>query len=610
MPTAADRRGKQLTRLLQPFFIMRHKAALLAVVLLLGLTVTQLAVAASLDEIRRIAGSGAVDLALRLFEEQAPSLNEQAAERVAWERARLEVFTGNQRWQALLEHVISLPPGMPDDFVLDADIFRAQAMLALERSHDARLLLRKLIWSVPPDSSRLKQLRELVMRSYLLDKSAQAAYITMQRFAQDYGDSDNNSRLVRARVLLLAGRNDAAADLLKAEQGAVAQALYLRAALYSARLPVDTVIERLRKSLADKKLAVTDRARLLAVVMEAARADKQAGLYLWACEELFASGAGLKIDAGLYDFSATDLWQAYAAHAQAIANERQLLVGDDAAWFAAAEKDAKNPLRQRAVYGWLALNAGDSAQRENADGLLLQSLQGREQGDRVIQLLYDQGRLADGRLAAPLVRYTLIEYALRDSRFALAADLLKDLAAAPAGIDPVMWHLRRARVFVLAGEVQRSEQVLHRILDTTETFSKPLLDRFMQVLFDLQSVKQYEAAYTLFDKLYVHSPDPQLQREILYWMADSRKAQQRYADAARLYLESARNPAQTGIDLWGQSAYYQAAEALTQAGYTDDARAIYSNLLDITTDPARRAVLQRQMQQLLLQQQGNADKHS
>jgi hypothetical protein len=594
-----------MTRLLQPFLFARCRAFVLLASVLLASSLP--ASAASLDELQRISANGAVDLALHLFDEQAPSLTDDPQARVDWELARLEVYAAHGRWQQLLDHVVSLPPGMPDSFVLHADSYSARAMLALERTAEARVLLRKLIWGLPADASQLKPLRELVMRSYLADKSAQAAYIAMQRFVQDYGDTDANRRLLRARVLMLAGRDKLAASLLKDAPEQAARALYQQAQLRSATQPAKTVIARIRKLLDNKKLPDAQRLRLLAVLIEAAGVDKQSGLRLWAIEELFSLTRALKFDDGLYSFERNDLWQAYAEHAQNIANERQLLVGDDEAWFAAAAGFPNKPLRQRALYGWLVINAADALQRERADGLLLASLQAREQGDRVIRHLYRQGRLGDGRQASPIVRYTLIEYALRDSDIAQASALLKELSTAPQGVDPVMWHLRRARVFVLAGEVQRSESVLHRLLDTTETFSKPTLDRFMQVVFDLQTVKQHEAAYKLFDKLYTHSPDPQLQREILYWMADSRKAMEQYSEAARLYLESARSPGEDStIDLWGQSAYYQAADVLAQGGYFADARALYTRLLGFTKDPARRSVLQRQIQQLLLLQQADA----
>ncbi|MGD9000966.1 MAG: hypothetical protein PVF75_11160, partial [Granulosicoccaceae bacterium] len=202
-----------MTRLLQPFFFARFRAFVLLASVLLASSLQ--ASAASLDELQRISASGAVDLALHLFDEQAPSLTDDPQARVEWELARLEVYATHGRWQQLLDHVVSLPPAMPESFILHADTYSARAMLALERTAEARGLLRKLIWGLPADAPQLKSLRELVIRSYLADRSAQAAYIAMQRYIQDYGDTEANWRLLRARVLMLAGRDKLAVSLLK-----------------------------------------------------------------------------------------------------------------------------------------------------------------------------------------------------------------------------------------------------------------------------------------------------------------------------------------------------------------------------------------------------------
>ena len=55
-------------------------------------------------------------------------------------------------------------------------------------------------------------------------------------------------------------------------------------------------------------------------------------------------------------------------------------------------------------------------------------------------------------------------------------------------------------------------------------------------------------------------------------------------------------------DPWGQTARYQAADALAQAGMVRDARVLFQQLLKTTTDPGRRAMLNRQLQKLWLKQ--------
>jgi hypothetical protein len=73
-----------------------------------------------------------------------------------------------------------------------------------------------------------------------------------------------------------------------------------------------------------------------------------------------------------------------------------------------------------------------------------------------------------------------------------------------------------------------------------------------------------------------------------------------FDQAALLYLQSAMLPGPTTMDPWAQTARFNAAESLKKAGLSEDARRIYQGLLKITQDPARRALLNRSIQQLWL----------
>jgi hypothetical protein len=83
-------------------------------------------------------------------------------------------------------------------------------------------------------------------------------------------------------------------------------------------------------------------------------------------------------------------------------------------------------------------------------------------------------------------------------------------------------------------------------------------------------------------------------------MADSRKAQSQYAEAARLYLLSATLSDNNSMDPWAQTARYQAAKSLSEGGMTEDAVTIYRQLLKVTENPERRSVLRHELQQLRL----------
>ena len=120
------------------------------------------------------------------------------------------------------------------------------------------------------------------------------------------------------------------------------------------------------------------------------------------------------------------------------------------------------------------------------------------------------------------------------------------------------------------------------------------------MVFDLQTVKKHEFAYELFRAILPKITNVTLQREIYYWMADSQKALHNYTAAARLYLRSAMHAGNNGLDPWGQTARYQVAEMLAKADFLQDAHALYQQLLDVTKEPARRAVLKHELQKLWL----------
>ena len=141
-----------------------------------------------------------------------------------------------------------------------------------------------------------------------------------------------------------------------------------------------------------------------------------------------------------------------------------------------------------------------------------------------------------------------------------------------------MWWLRRARILVLGNQLKLGEQALNTLLDANPKLEQIQVDRSMQVIFDLQTAGENEAAYDLFAKLMTHTDDQKTQREIYYWMADSRKSQERYDEAAQLYLKSAMFPDPKAMDPWAQTAHYQAAVALAKAGLYQDAQTLLDQL--------------------------------
>jgi tetratricopeptide (TPR) repeat protein len=137
-------------------------------------------------------------------------------------------------------------------------------------------------------------------------------------------------------------------------------------------------------------------------------------------------------------------------------------------------------------------------------------------------------------------------------------------------------------------------------LQQYKTLERQQLDQVLQVVFDLQTADAHEDALQLFEMLLKYTSDTKKKRELYYWMAESRTALKQYAEAARLYLKSAMLIGEDAMDPWAQTARYQAGVALSRAGMLQDARTLFSNLLRVTKDKSRRAVLRHELQKLWL----------
>jgi len=568
-------------------------------------------ISAELSEILRLAKNGANQLALLQMDSLQPKPEIDAEQWLRWERERIGLYLATKNWQAMADRIQSqqtfIPPESQQWFLGQ----QIDAWLALGQGQLARNSLRRLLWSQDDlaNDVTIAAWRTGIIRSYLLDGQASAAHTAMLRYAQDYPNANEvsetkaiaNSALLRARVLLQANRPADALEILRDKKSRAAQSLRLLAALRHASLSSAEVISKAKKVLASKKLEKPLRLRLLNIIAEASKIEGDNEQTIWALETLLALTQQKKIDDGLFVISGAQLWQAYIEYAQVIGNAQQLLVGDDISWLTKALTFTDKPIIQRSLYAFLSQQASDKETRVTASERLVALLRTRKKGSDILRRLYlEESQYAEKDNLPNIVRYTLLESALQRSEIKLASTLMVDLKKGPDGVEPVMWELRRARVFVMAGKSSEAAAVLNTVLDDGVKLEQLMIDRLMQVLFDLQTVEEHAAAYALFKRLSERVEAPQLKRELLYWMADSRKAQKNYSDAAALYLRSAEKPGTPEVDLWAQSALYQAAESLAEAGLVNDARTLYKQLLKYTNDSSRQAQLKRRLQQLWL----------
>jgi len=558
-------------------------------------------------EVRALANSGAALLAQHTLDSQQPDADENREGWMAWERERIRIYQQSQDWQALVKRLETLPQGLPTDFQRWAVTQRAEGFIKLNQGNKARLLLQELIWTLPvtqPDASRwLSRWRRMVMNSYLVDNAVEDAHLAAVRFYQDYGDEDAQDRLTRAQILLSANRADEAVDLLAGHiQEPHAAALFLLAQLRSdsreSRKVLQAALRQMRGDWVDPAL----RTQLWAVVAEAAMRSGDRASATNALEHVIAAYRTAPLPEGLFEFTPDTLWNAYIDFATYIGNKSQFLIGQDKRWFdAAAEAIPKQPVRARSLYALLMLQGETEASRSLATQKFMDSLSKRKQGGSLLRALFLDARQYADYAAIPLTaRHILVDVALADSDITLASALMATIQVPPDGTDKYFWELRRARIFVMGGNPKAGAEALSAILAANPQLTPEQLDRLLQVVFDLQTVNAHEAAYDLFVQVMTRTDDLKLQRELYYWMAESRKASEVYAEAARLYLKSAMLPDAKAMDPWAQTARYQAADALARAGMVSDARSLFEQLLATTQDPGRRAVLTRQLQKLWL----------
>lgn len=563
----------------------------------------------NIQQVQQLAETGAVSLALQLIDELQPAFDPDEPESwIEWERERISVYQSGSRWNALQQHVANYNFDLPQDFYYWVKQHQVDALLALKQGKQARQILLALIWdnkhsNTVQDLQHLAAWQKRVIESYLVEDEVADALLAAQRYYQDYNTNSIEDRLLRARILLLNQRADEVVELLKEDlNNPDSQVLYLLAQLRSdkniAKKTLKTTLKKMRSNPKNEKLNFL----LWAVVAESAKIQLDSVTMVIALESIIAGHKNISLPAGLFNFSANDLWEAYIDYALVLGNKEQYLIGDDQQWLTAAKKVQKKlPIKARSLYALVMLRGQNKDARLEAAKGFLRLMHKRKRGASLVTKLFLHSKYFPSPEMVPApIRYDLINISLSRSDIALASELMTTIEQAPEGIDDFRWQLQRARVFVLGGKPEAGATALTQLLKTHTSLKKTQLDQFLQVLFDLQTVKKHELAFRIFNNLLSNTTDIEQQREIYYWMADSLKAQKAYAVAARYYLRSALHGESKGLDPWGQTARYQAAEMLADAGLLEDAHTLYAHLLRVTKEPARRAVLKTELQKIEL----------
>lgn len=564
----------------------------------------------SLIRLQEIASAGAPGLALELLDARQPTAADDPERWVEWERARIAILAGARAWERATVRLRDLPPAAPEPFRRWALEHRAAFRLELGEAGTARSLLRDLIWTAGPGASppELQRWRQLVIRSYLVDDRIDDAVTALRRFDQDHAEPPAEWDVLRTRVLLRAGRAAEAVRRLPADPVDELQALAVLARLRAGQSEAEAIHARVTALAREEGQSAVQRARYWFIAAEAAAMQADPGLRALALERAAALADRLPPTETLFAVPGDALWTAWLEYGLQTGNRQELLIGDDGAWFEAVEAALPQyPVRARSLLAVVAQRGGPG-NRAQAHARLLELLQENEPGMATARHAYLRAdRYEDIGSIPRNVRYQLVDDALRRNDVSQATRLLATLAEPPDDVDEFSWQLLRARVLILGGRIDEGVAGLHRVLDENADLAGDRLDRFLQVVFDLQGAEEHEVALELLQRVGLRDLPVKRRRELLYWQAESRKAQERYREAARLYLESATLADPRGGDPWGQTALYQAAGVLTEMGLIGDARRIYRRLLRVTDEPERSATLRNRLQQLRLREPGPGD---
>ncbi|MFA7240474.1 MAG: hypothetical protein WC091_10205 [Sulfuricellaceae bacterium] len=343
-----------------------------------------------LDTASRFARSGAPHLALARVERDQPT-QADTPQWLQWEALRLSLLAELNRDQEALQRASQLPPEIP----AESRTLYLSAALAAQHLNDpplTREYLAKWLWLGEPDDNQKKEARRMAIQSYLAQHRTDTAYLAMLRYQQDYQPLSATEVTQFVEQLLLAGGVAEAGNWLAQLDDASPLKLLLRlkaglispeAAIAAARAalnplplpqpqtpptPAPPPQPASAKSKANKKAVVVKKAFKMAPALQPKLAEKDIAAY-WSiiaqAAELQKNPA-LQAEAlerqlnlpasqedGLFGVTGESLRRAYAELALNIANQAQLLVGDDAAWFELATH-APSPLAARALFSSLS----------------------------------------------------------------------------------------------------------------------------------------------------------------------------------------------------------------------------------------------------------------
>ena len=570
----------------------------------------------SLNQMNELVELGVPALALSLLEDEQKQRPAFSADWYAFEYKRILLLAALERWQRVIERTQWLFDTAAKERHITKKIrlwFETQQVIArlqLKQSEQALEQLQHLLWDTEEahrDPSLPVVWRRLVIRAYLQSNIDDDARRALVKYDRDYNTEEQNIDwvLLQAQVLLRTNRPQQAIQLL--EKIPLENAVDVEALLFIAQLQHDpkkaaAINQQMRKKLDGQLLNRSARWAYSYVAYQSSKILNDQAAQISNLESMLSLGIEYPVFDESYQVTADDLWDIYNEQGLIIANDSGLLFGNDEQWQKRSDQLLKKaPEKALALNTALVLHTNNFSTMQQQHKTIVEIIEQRKKGLELINQLYlHSNKVSDVNVLPDEVRYRLVDYALSEGDYSEAAKIMKSLQEPPQGNTLFDWRMRKARVLILQGEYQSSEELIRKTFSENARITRDELDRYIQVVFDFQTVQQHERAIRLFDIVSLDGLDEKLKREIYFWKAESYFSLKQYDRAALFYLESSRAVADAEHDLWGQSARFKAGQSLMLAEIYDDAKKVFSDLLLVTASDSRKAIINQNLQKIRL----------
>ena len=540
--------------------------------------------AAALETARQLAQGGAPRLALNRVEQLQPR-DARDPRWAEWEALRLGLLVTLGRQQDALARAAALPQQMPERELREALHAAAQAGIAAGQGGATRAYAAHLLWRLGASADEARALRMLVIESYLAERNGEEAFRAMLRYTQDYQPIERPVAGRFVEALLDLGMEREAANWLARLEDTSAAKLLLR--LKTNLLSPEAAAAQARAQLA-KGGNAGGNPGYWQVIAEAAARQGNRTLRLEALErQLAAAKDGV--------LQAQALWRAYSAGAQDLANQNQLLTGDDNAWsdFAARRLGA-DPFLSRAFYAYLAQRGRAPVARQNAQLQLAYSLQ--QAGlERAALRLFEHAPFAAAALD-PQARYLLGAMAETHNEPALAARFWDGLAV-PPGAAPETWQARLALAYWGAGNSDAALAALKQATESKRTLPSEAVQRGLALAREMLAAGRLDLADQALAAL-LPLAEPAQKRDVLFSLGRIAEATAQFGPAADYYLRAALLAESRAPDAAALQARLAAALNLARVGYKQDARTQFEWLLKNSRDAAQLEIARRELAKL------------